>query len=921
MIKKSILVVEDEAIVARDIEDRLKKLGYTVIEIISSGEEAIQKAKELVPDLILMDIKLKGDINGVKAAEEIRKNYDIPIVYLTSYIDDDTFQSAKITEPFGYILKPFQERELKISIDIAIYKHEMEKRLKEKEKWLDLTLKSIGDAVIATDKNGDVISMNPVAETLTDLSQEDAAYKNLTDLITLITEDNQETIEIYNIISRLKEEKCIKISNNAVLVTRNGKKIPIDDTVTPICDEKGNRIGNVFVFRDVSNLRKFQKRLTTLNKTFLSLGSDYEKNIDMFVNSCGKLLNSTSTFYNKIKEDSLYTVASWNLPDDFKMDGTICRDAIKNSKEGCSFIVKDLDQSHYAEVNPSIKLYNLKTYIGYPVFSSGKIVGTLCNLYDTDTDFNDDDKRGLEIIAKAIGIEEDRKQGEDLLATEKEQLTVTLHSIGDGVITTDINGEIILFNRMAQNITGYTDKEAIGKKLNKILNINNEKTLKPCEDPVKKVIETGEIIDFLDHTILTDKDGTEKYIAISSAPIYDNDKKIIGVVLVLHDMTEKQRIEKEIAKIQKLESIGILAGGIAHDFNNILTSIIGNISLAKMELKREDKIFKILEEAEKVSISAKDLTQQLLTFSKGGNPVKTKTSIPDIIKDSAIFALTGSSVGYDFVIPDDLWSVEVDMAQINRVIHNLIINAEQSMPEGGIINITAENINIDNNTKLPLKAGKYVKISIKDHGVGIPKQYLIKIFDPYFSTKQKGSGLGLTVVYSIINKHDGYITVDSESGIGTTFNIYLPALDIKPEPTKLQVSDTVIPGQGRILVMDDEEVIRTVVGQMLKRIGYEVEFAENGNQAIDIYKNSLITNQNFDVVIIDLTIQGGMGGKETIEELLKINPNIKAIVSSGYSNDEVVSSFKKYGFVDVLPKPYRIKELSQKLYKVIYGQA
>jgi CheY-like chemotaxis protein len=382
-------------------------------------------------------------------------------------------------------------------------------------------------------------------------------------------------------------------------------------------------------------------------------------------------------------------------------------------------------------------------------------------------------------------------------------------------------------------------------------------------------------------------------------------------------------MEQELQKIQKLESIGILAGGIAHDFNNILTAILGNISLAKMEANPKDEIYERLVEAEKASLQAKNLTQQLLTFSKGGAPIKKTESITEVIKDSAEFALRGSNVKCEFFIPNDIWPVEVDKGQISQVISNLIINADQAMPEGGIIKVRVENVApvgavrpCQPVAELPIKDGKYVKIEIEDDGIGIPKEHLPKIFDPYFTTKQKGSGLGLATSYSIIKRHDGYIAVESELGVGTTFYIYLPASS-KQILTKKDAEERLILSKGRILVMDDEEVVRDVAGIMLKRIGYDVEFADDGAEALELYKKAEESGQPFDAVIVDLTIQGGMGGEQMIKKLLEIDPNVKAIVSSGYSTDAIMSNFKQYGFSGVVTKPYRIAELSETLYKVL----
>ncbi|MFC1841419.1 ATP-binding protein, partial [Thermodesulfobacteriota bacterium] len=369
-----------------------------------------------------------------------------------------------------------------------------------------------------------------------------------------------------------------------------------------------------------------------------------------------------------------------------------------------------------------------------------------------------------------------------------------------------------------------------------------------------------------------------------------------------------------LLRTQKLESVGVLAGGIAHDFNNILTTILGNISLARMKVTPDNELFDLLGEAETASAKAQMLTKQLLTFAKGGVPVKEIALIKDIIKESATFVLRGSKSICEFLIAEDLWPMEIDVGQINQVINNIVINANQAMPNGGTIQVAAENLIIEHRHDLPIKPGRYIKISITDQGAGIPEKHLLNIFDPYFTTKQKGSGLGLASSYSIIKKHDGHITVESRLGIGTTFQIYLPASD-KAVPEKDQIG--LIKGQGRILMMDDEAPLKKMIGRMLKNLGYESEFAQDGAEVIRMFKEAKKAGKPYDAVILDLTIPGGMGGKESIDELLKIDPEIKAIVSSGYSDDPVLSNFQDYGFKGMMPKPFESHLLSKVLHEVL----
>ncbi|MCD4743485.1 MAG: response regulator, partial [Desulfobacteraceae bacterium] len=389
------------------------------------------------------------------------------------------------------------------------------------------------------------------------------------------------------------------------------------------------------------------------------------------------------------------------------------------------------------------------------------------------------------------------------------------------------------------------------------------------------------------------------------------------------EIDEKEKMKNELIRIEKLESIGLLAGGIAHDFNNILSVIIGNISLVQMHSGTEDKVAKLLLETEKSCFRARDLTKQLLTFSKGGAPVTKLINITELIKETVIFTLRGSNVGYEFSIAPDLFPVKVDEGQMNQVISNIVINASHAMPDGGIVKIKVRNKNIEPGSTFiaPLKTGHYIQISIHDHGIGIDKKDLQTIFDPYFTTKTKGSGLGLATSHSIIKKHEGFIAVKSQKIKGTTFHIYLPAFPGEIEEISgqaaLSTAEQLFKGHGKVLIMDDEGPIRELLGAMLTHLGYEPDFAEDGVEACKKYLDSMASKIKFRAVIIDLTIPGGMGGKEAVQEILKIDLEAKAIVSSGYSNDPVMSDYKAYGFAGVVSKPFKMQELSAVLHKIL----
>lgn len=515
---------------------------------------------------------------------------------------------------------------------------------------------------------------------------------------------------------------------------------------------------------------------------------------------------------------------------------------------------------------------------------------------------------GIELVREVT----ERVRANEAIAAEKERLAVTLRSIGDAVIVTDLNGNVTLINRLAETITGWSAGEALGRPLAEIFTVIDRRTGRTLENPVGEVLDSGIMVTLSDEMALVSRGGSQIVIEDSAAPIRDAASRVIGMVLVFRDVTDKKRLEEELLKSQKLESLGILAGGLAHDFNNLLTAILGNISIARVLLPPEHKACSRLEDAENASIRATDLTRQLLTFSKGGLPTKKASSIAAIIRESVGFTLSGSSVRAEYVLPETCWPVEVDSGQMSQVFTNLAVNAIHAMPSGGTLALRTENVTLGELEVAQLPAGEYVKVTVSDSGTGIPEDFLSKIFDPFFTTKQRGSGLGLSTVHSIVTKHGGSVQVSSRQGVGTTFQIYLLASRGETLATAA-TAEGFVRGRGRVLVMDDEKLIREIAGKMLRELGYEAEFARDGAEAIAKYRDALSAGRPFDVVLMDLTIPGGLGGKETIGTLRELDPEVRALVSSGYSNDPVMADHRMYGFKGVISKPYTITTLSMAL--------
>ena len=522
-------------------------------------------------------------------------------------------------------------------------------------------------------------------------------------------------------------------------------------------------------------------------------------------------------------------------------------------------------------------------------------------------------------VSGVIGIFEDissRVKAEKSFKELEERFRVAFHTSPDSVTISKLDGTFVEINEGFAELTGYTRADIIGRSS---LDIKLWELPEAREQLVDELKKEG-FVRNLESRFRT-KNGS--YItALTSANIImlQSEPHILSVT---RDITQLRAAEKahqelqtHISQVQKLDAIGILAGGIAHDFNNLLVSILGNIDLALTGPVPQD-ISRVLDEAKKASLRAKSLTQQLLTFSKGGEPIKNEASIIHIIEDTASFILRGSNIKCDYKIQQGLYNVEVDSGQISQVVQNLVINAKEAMPHGGRITIACRNHRNENSLPIPLPRGEYVKITIRDNGIGIPGNHLDKIFDPYFSTKQQGNGLGLSLSYSIVIKHGGRIFAESKPGVGTNFTFYLPAAQSRDQIKQIPVERNKTDARYSILIMDDEESVRDVAMDMLHYLGHDTLCVADGEQAVRKYKHAEISGTFIDLIIMDLTIPGGMGGKEAVREILAINPTAKVLVSSGYSNDPIMADYKRHGFSGALAKPYQLNELKQIIEQVL----
>lgn len=500
------------------------------------------------------------------------------------------------------------------------------------------------------------------------------------------------------------------------------------------------------------------------------------------------------------------------------------------------------------------------------------------------------------------------------LYEEKERFNRVLESIHDAVIVTDKNGIITMANNATVRLLNREYTLLVNNDIASVLNID-------CKN--NEPFNFSDIIDRLHSKSIIQEcilqlNNKHYDIELHILPLKDHSGLITGTVIILRNITEKKKIEEQMLQTSKLESVGLLAAGIAHDFNNILTSIVGNISIVKHKMPESSELYHHIRDAENASFKAKELTGQLLTFAKGGAPVKKVTSLAAILKDTATFILRGSGIQCHFHIDDSVYLAEVDEGQIAQVIQNLVINAREAMEDHGELHITAKNIDDNDPVHAIIGNDRYIKITIQDNGPGIQSEHIEKIFDPYFTTKPHGSGLGLTVVYSIIKQHGGYIFVDSKPGAGTQFDIYLKATKKHIEMIAGDSNSITINGKGKVLVLEDDENIQFILRTMLEELGYEVDIATDGDQAFNKYLLSKESGQDYSFAIMDLTIPGKKGGKDTITQIRKIDYDFKVIVSSGYSNDPVMSNYQDYGFNGILPKPYRFEDLKQIIAAISY---
>lgn len=1032
---KTILLVEDEAVIAIMEKRTLQKYGYKVITV-TTGESALKTLDETPEiDLILMDINLGEGMDGTQAAEIILKKYSLPLIFLSSHTERDVVEKTEGITSFGYIVKNSGETVLIASIKMAF--RLFESRLKEMES--DAFRKrvfesSIVPIVVMDGTTLNYIDCNPAAVSMYGFnSREEILGRTLFDLSSPIQYNGED--------SSVKARHYFDLAITKGMVVyewlhqRPGGDL-WDAEVHMMSFYSNGNLFLQFTLQDITERKQFEEMQQIQHNLNHDLNScrDLHQGLDKVLKAVLKLdcIDCGAVYLTDPADGSLNMIVHHGLSSEFAAHVShFDSDSpnIKLVRAGKALhgtyedIFKDRDEIRVNE--------GLLAFSTIPIMSHEQLIAVLNLASHTNTSIPEDTRISLETIAAQIGgtllrlhTDEALKESEEifkqfmdhspiyvffkddkirplrlsrnyesmlgrplseLLGKSMDELfpselakTMVADDIGilnQGKVITveeEFNGHYystikfpIHIQGKPRYLSGYTiditESKLAAEELRKseekyrsivnmtdewiwemdlngnhifsnpriteILGYNMEEFLKKGSFHFIHPEDKKEVMTQLPLLINSKlgwkgwtirwrhKNGEYRYLESNAGPILDKDGNLTGYRGTDRDVTERKLAEETILRTAKLDSLGVLAGGVAHDFNNLLTGIFGYIDIACAQ-SEDKKVTGYLSKAMNTINRASDLTRQLLTFSMGGQPVRQIGRLFPFIRETALFALSGSNISCHFDIEENLMSADFDKNQIGQVIDNLIINAHQAMPKGGEIRLVARNITLQDKEHPIMTKGNYVKIAITDCGTGISREHLSRIFDPFFTTKEKGNGLGLATCYSIVSRHGGCIDVESEPGKGSTFQILLPAVtDISPSA----IAETAVSrkGSGTILVMDDNEEVRDITGLMLKHIGYDVVFKENGIDAINFLSVELKANRILDGIIFDLTVPGGVGGREAIPEIRKLSPDIPVFVSSGYAEDPVMVNPADYGFTASICKPFRMAELSNMIEKYL----
>ncbi len=833
---KRVLIVEDERIVAEDIAQCLEDRGYEIVGFANNGDRAITLAETHRPDLVLMDIVIQGEKDGVDTAHILKERFDISVVYLTAYSHEKVIERAKQTDPLGYVVKPFEEATLLSTVEIALHKQRLYKQLAAGREWFYATLRCVGDGVIATDNEGNIVFMNPVAETLTGWTMTDAEGRPVSEVYHSIDEQGERATN--PALEALRTQESVHLADNTVLVSRDNSGRCVEDSGSLIRNADGVALGAILAFRDITEKKAKAKQLIK-----------YQRHLEELVDE------RTVALRSRIDLESLISASCVTLT---KCDPERLEDAISEALEN---LARFLKVKHYLVT---------------------------------------------------------QDDSEDIL-------TRPLHDLGE-----DCEETLTILQDVYWNERDWINEQIAN---------HGHVVLSDIDDLVEKSPNTAAALASLDIEALValplghDAEGRTwgmiTFMSDEPLAFSIHDVRILVVLTeIVHNLLKRRQSENErlalvesLNQSQKLEAIGKLSGGIAHDFNNMLVPIIGysDVILQNQELPSDhrDEVIEIRKAAE----SAASLTKQLLAFSRKQILQKDRLNLNDSVVHlkNMLQRILGEDVILEQDLEKDLWGVEADRGQIDQVIMNLCVNARHAMPDGGVIRVTTTNLTLEEDGP-DRPSGAFVKVTVEDQGCGMSKELMDKIFDPFYTTKgQDGTGLGLSVVLGIIDQHGGWINVESEVGKGSTFEIFLPADEkvCRPEKAANAVTGSLEDRRGidRILLIEDEPSVLAFVRQALKKAGFQVTAAASAKAALQAYKDN---DGEFDMIFTDAVLPDGTG-MEVLEVILEHNPNLKALLSSGYTDARALLDKAMERRIPFLHKPYSLAELYEKLRDVIHG--
>lgn len=881
-----IMVVEDERIVAESLRRRLQALGYVVPVVVASGEKAVQQAEGFLPDLVLMDISLEGQMDGVEAASRIRDQFRIPVVYLTAYSNAEVLERAKITEPLGFILKPFDDRELQVVIEMALYKNKMERALRDRERWLAAVLSSIGDAVIATDGTGRVTFLNRHAEVLTGWKESEAKTRPVHEVVKLVNEATRQPVEI-PLIQAIQERRSVPLQNHTILIGRDHSERPLNDAATPIVDEKGVTHGGVMVFRDVSQ----QKR-----------ASEKEKQERLFLQA---VLDSFPGHLAVLDDEGtvLHVNEGWSLLASEIGRPLPCPPVGANYLADCRRV--------FSEGSQTAKL----AADGLQRLIAGE-EGRFCLEYRC---YTGDEERWFLMIATPLTHAQGRVIVMHVNITDQRKaemaafkLSAIDESSQDAIIGKTLNGIITSWNHGAEHLYGYSADEVIGKHISILVPDRFTDDMVAAIEKVRRGQKAG----FLE-TRRRRKDGREVDVVLSVSPVMDGEGNLIGAATIARDITGVKRLEQQLRQSQKMEAIGRLAGGVAHDFNNLLTIINGYSEIVIGSLRDHPSAKEMVEHIRQAGQRAADLTSQLLAYSRKTIQQLKIIDLNQLVGPASVMLsrLIGEDVRIVTTLHPATCRVKADPSQIEQILMNLAVNARDAMPEGGTLSIRTSRVDgvlSDGSESTATQPGPYVLLEVEDTGTGMAADTLSHIFEPFFTTKDqgKGTGLGLAMVYGVVKQTGGEIKVVSAPGRGTTFKIYLPRiLDDADESRGPRDMNAMPGGTETVLLVEDEAGIRSLTRMVLCQNGYTVLEAANGEQALEVARRH---HGPIDLLVTDV-VMPAIGGRALAESLGQMHPNVRVLYVSGHNGDVVLRQGIVKAQVAFLQKPFSMVEFARKV--------